>query len=219
MAKQEELFNSIIETKIYNRDNQDKQPQITDNYLIVCQHPHVYTLGKSGSIANLLINQQQLEEGKISFYNTNRGGDITYHGPGQLVVYPVLDLDNFFTDIAKYIRLLEEIIILTLKDYGIIATRIKGASGVWLDVETSKARKICAIGVRTSRWVTMHGLAFNINSNLAYFNNIVPCGITDKAVISLEKELGKSISMTEITEKVVSYFARLFEAELIIGKD
>lgn len=212
---QEKLFNEIIQNKIYNRDNEDKEQKISTNHLLLVQHPHVYTLGKSGSSANLLINQKQLEEGNISFYNTNRGGDITYHGPGQLVVYPILNLEVFFTDIAKYIRMLEETIILTLAEYGIEASRLEGSTGVWLEPETNKARKICAIGVRTSRWVTMHGLAFNVNPDLNYFNNIVPCGITDKAVTSMKQELGKEVNITEVSEKVMNHFAKLFDAQLI----
>jgi lipoyl(octanoyl) transferase len=212
---QEILFNSIIDQKIKNRDLPDDQKMITKNYLLFVEHPHVYTLGKSGDEKNLLVNNDQLEEKKASYYKINRGGDITYHGPGQLVAYPILDLDNFFTDIHKYLRLLEETIILTLADYGITAGRSKGETGVWLDEENKlKARKICAMGVRCSRWVTMHGWGFNVNSDLNYFNNIIPCGITDKAVTSLNKELGREVNMGEIKEKLKNHFSQLFEASL-----
>lgn len=210
---QEKLFNSIIDQKIKNRDLPDDQKVITKNYLLFVEHPHVYTLGKSGDEKNLLVNNDQLEEKKASYYKINRGGDITYHGPGQLVAYPILDLDNFFTDIHKYLRLLEETIILTLADYGIKAGRSQGETGVWLDEENKlKARKICAMGVRCSRWVTMHGWGFNVNSDLNYFNNIIPCGITDKAVTSLNKELDREVNMSEIKEKLKEHFSALFEA-------
>lgn len=213
---QEELFNDIINRKIANRDLPDDQKALTPNYLLFVEHPHVYTLGKSGDEKNLLVNQEQLKEKDASYYKINRGGDITYHGPGQLVAYPVLDLDNFFTDIHKYLRLLEETIILTLNEYGVTASRSKGETGVWLDPDDKvKARKICAMGVRCSRWVTMHGWGFNVNSNLSYFNNIIPCGINDKAVTSLNKELGREVDMTEIKEKLKKHFSSLFEAELI----
>lgn len=212
---QEKLFNSIIDQKIKNRDLPDDQKLITKNYLLFVEHPHVYTLGKSGDEKNLLVNNDQLEEKKATYYKINRGGDITYHGPGQLVAYPILDLDNFFTDIHKYLRLLEETIILTLADYDVKAGRSKGETGVWLDEENKlKARKICAMGVRCSRWVTMHGWGFNVNSDLNYFNNIIPCGITDKAVTSLNKELGSEVNMSEIKEKLKYHFSQLFEATL-----
>jgi len=188
---QERLFEEIVALKLKNRDLSPAEQHTPKHYLLFCEHPHVYTLGKSGSEDNLLVNNDQLSEKKATYFKINRGGDITYHGPGQIVGYPILDLDHFFTDIHKYLRFLEEIIIKTLADYGITAGRLKGATGVWLDVDDPvKARKICAMGVRCSRWVTMHGFAFNINSNLEYFNNIVPCGITDKAVTSMEMELG-----------------------------
>jgi lipoyl(octanoyl) transferase len=180
------------------------------------EHPHVYTLGKSGDVSHLLINEYQLEEKKATYYKTNRGGDITYHGPGQLVGYPILDLDHFFTDIDKYLRLLEETIIRTLDEYGIKAGRSKGETGVWLEEDNIfKARKICAMGVRCSRWVTMHGWGFNVNSNLNYFSNIVPCGIHNKAVTSLNKELGQDVDMNEIKEKLKKHFSALFGCELI----
>lgn len=212
---QEKLFNSIIDQKIKNRDLPDDQKVITKNYLLFVEHPHVYTLGKSGDEKNLLVNNDQLEEKNASYYKINRGGDITYHGPGQLVAYPILDLDNFFTDIHKYLRLLEETILLTLAEYGVSAGRSKGETGVWLDEENKlKARKICAMGVRCSRWVTMHGWGFNVNADLNYFNNIIPCGITDKAVTSLNKELGREVNMSEIKEKLKTHFAKLFEASI-----
>ncbi len=185
---QEELFKSVVDIKIKNRRQSLSLP--TSNYLLFVEHPHVYTLGKSGDISNLLINESQLEQRGAKFYKINRGGDITYHGPGQIVGYPILDLDNFFTDIHKYLRFLEEVIILTLKDYGLSASRNPGKTGVWLGVETPFARKICAMGVRASRWVTMHGFALNANVDLSYFDNIIPCGITNNSVTSLNKELG-----------------------------
>ena len=214
--EQEELFNGIIRQKIANRDLPPEQQVPTSNYLLFVEHPHVYTLGKSGDEKNLLLNDQQLSDKQASYYKINRGGDITYHGPGQLVAYPVLDLDNFFTDIHKYLRLLEETIILTLKEYGIESGRSQGETGVWLDAgDKAKARKICAMGVRCSRWVTMHGWGFNVNSDLGYFNNIVACGIADKGVTSLDKELGRTVDMQEVKEKLKKHFAALFEAELV----
>ncbi|WP_235942572.1 lipoyl(octanoyl) transferase LipB, partial [Salinimicrobium oceani] len=185
---QESLFKEILDQKIRNR--RENTSEETNNHLLFVEHPHVYTLGKSGDISNLLLNEEQLKQKDAAFYKINRGGDITYHGPGQIVGYPILDLENFFTDIHKYLRLLEEAIILTLKDYGIAAGRSEGETGVWLDSGTAFARKICAMGVRASRWVTMHGFAFNVNADLGYFDNIVPCGIRDKAVTSLNVELG-----------------------------
>ncbi len=211
---QEELFNSIIQQKIANRDLPEEKQTPTKNYLLFVEHPHVYTLGKSGDEKNLLVNDSQLQQKQATYYKINRGGDITYHGPGQLVAYPILDLDNFFTDIHKYLRLLEETIIKTLAEYGIKAGRSKGETGVWLDEENSKARKICAFGVRCSRWVTMHGWGFNVNADLDYFNNIIPCGINDKAVTSLHSELGKKVDMNEIKEKLKKNFAEIFEAQL-----
>jgi lipoyl(octanoyl) transferase len=208
---QEELFNQIIAVKRANRRIEIEQ--LTKNYLLWVEHPPVFTLGKSGKQEHLLINEKDLKEREIEFHTSNRGGDITFHGPGQIVGYPILDLDNFFTDIHKYLRLLEEMVILTLKDYGIHATRSSGETGVWLDVETPFARKICALGVRASRWVTMHGFAFNINTDLSYFEGIIPCGIKGKGVTSLAKELGTQISMEEVKEKLKDHFANLFEAE------
>jgi lipoyl(octanoyl) transferase len=213
---QETLFNETVALKIANRSAEPESQILTKNYLLFVEHPHVYTLGKSGDTSHLLINEHQLEEKEATYYKINRGGDITYHGPGQLVGYPILDLDHFFTDIHKYLRLLEETIILTLDEYSIKAGRSKGETGVWLDEDNIfKARKICAMGVRCSRWVTMHGWGFNVNSNLDYFKNIVPCGIQDKAVTSLNKELGQDVDMTEIKEKLKKHFATLFECEYV----
>lgn len=213
---QEQLFNSIIDQKIKNRDLPPEQQIPTKNHLLFVEHPHVYTLGKSGDEKNLLVNDDELSLKNATYYKINRGGDITYHGPGQLVAYPILDLDNFFTDIHKYLRLLEETIILTLNDYGIKAERSSGETGVWLDTDNKlKARKICAMGVRCSRWVTMHGWGFNVNADLNYFNNIIPCGIQDKAVTSMNKELGKNVDMNEVKEKAKQHFADLFDATFI----
>lgn len=212
---QEKLFAEIVSIKIQNRTQPVNQKLTTNNYFLFCEHPHVYTLGKSGDAQNLLINEKQLEEKNATFYKINRGGDITYHGPGQIVGYPILDLDNFFTDIHKYLRFLEEMVILTLAEYGIEAGRSKGETGVWLDVGIPhKARKICALGVRASRWVTMHGFAFNINTDLNYFGNIIPCGITDKAVTSLEKELGIKVNEEEVKQKLKKHFENLFECKI-----
>lgn len=211
--EQERLFKEILDLKVKNRRENTKRE--TPNYLLSVEHPHVYTLGKSGDISNLLINEKQLEEKGASFYKINRGGDITYHGPGQMVIYPILDLDNFFTDIHKYLRLLEEAVILVLQDFGIKAGRSEGETGVWLDVGTPFARKICAMGVRASRWVTMHGLALNVNADLGYFDNIVPCGIKEKAVTSLNVELGKTtVDMEEVKKRFLEHFKILFVAKL-----
>ena len=190
---QEFLFSETLKQKSNNRKNNTSIK--TKNYLVFCEHPHVYTLGKSGDQNNLLINDAVLKKNGAKFYKINRGGDITYHGPGQIVGYPILDLDNFFTDISKYLRLLEEVIILTLKDYNLVGQRSEGETGVWLDVGKHNARKICAIGVKSSRWVTMHGFAFNVNTNLSYFNNIIPCGIINKGVTSLKKELNTVVDI------------------------
>lgn len=216
---QEKLFNEIIQQKVANRELPEEKKIPTKNYLLFVEHPHVYTLGKSGDEKNLLVNENELRDKEAAYYKINRGGDITYHGPGQLVAYPILDLDNFFTDIHKYLRLLEETIILTLKDYGINAERSKGETGVWLDVENINARKICAMGVRCSRWVTMHGWGFNVNADLNYFNNIIPCGITNKAVTSLNKELGRNTDMPEIKKKLQEHFYALFKAEYVSEKE
>ena len=211
---QEQLFKSILDTKIKNR--RENTGLETDNYFLFVEHPHVYTLGKSGDISNLLLNETQLKEKGATFYKINRGGDITYHGPGQIVGYPILDLDNFFTDIHKYLRFLEEVIILTLAEYGLKTQRSPGETGVWLDVGTPFARKICAMGVRASRWVTMHGFALNVNADLGYFDNIIPCGIRGKAVTSLNVELGTSfVDEDGVKQKLLSHFKTLFEAQFV----
>ena len=217
---QEKLFAQTVEVKIANRKLDPKDAQITDNYLLFVEHPHVYTLGKSGKPENLLLDEVGLKQYKASYYPINRGGDITYHGPGQIVGYPILDLDNFFTDIHKYLRYLEEAVIATLSDYGIAAGRIEGLTGVWLDhIEQKNPRKICALGVKSSRWVTMHGFAFNVNTDLNYFNHIIPCGISDKAVTSLQKELGKEVDISEVKERVRFHIGRLFDMELLISEE
>lgn len=213
---QEGLFAKVVEVKISNRKLPAGQQIPTDNYLIFCYHPHVYTLGKSGKEEHLLLDKYGLDEKEATFYKINRGGDITYHGPGQLVSYPILDLDNFFTDIHKYLRFLEEAVILTLKDFGIDSGRVSGLTGVWIDGhDLTKARKICAMGVKSSRWVTMHGLALNVNVDLDYFNNIVPCGIDDKAVTSMQKELGHEVDMSQVEYRLKQHMSELFEMELI----
>lgn len=214
---QELLFKSVLDTKIKNR--REELSLATKNYFLFVEHPHVYTLGKSGDMNNLLVDEIQLQKKGATFYKINRGGDITYHGPGQIVGYPILDLDNFFTDIHKYLRFLEEMVILTLAEYGLKAERSQGETGVWLDVGTPFARKICAMGVRASRWVTMHGFALNINADLGYFDLMIPCGIKDKAVTSLNVELGKKeVDIEEVKEKLLKHFSVLFEAELIKEK-
>lgn len=205
---QEKLFAGTIARKIEARDNPETPP--TEHFLLFCEHPHVYTLGKSGSIDHLLVNEQQLEDQDAKFYKINRGGDITYHGPGQLVAYPIFDLDCFFTDIHKYMRFLEESVIRTLAEYGIVGERFSGMTGVWLDPDGPKARKICAMGVKSSRWVTMHGIGFNVNSNLSYFSNIVACGIEDKSVTSMQAELGREVDMDEVKSKLKNHLAELF---------
>ena len=215
-AIQERLFNETIQTKIGLRNNSLPLSTTTKNYLIFCEHPHVYTLGKTGSEDHLLLNEKELKEKNATYHRINRGGDITYHGPGQIVGYPIFDLDHFFTDIGKYLRYIEDAIILTLSDFGITAGRIKGATGVWLDPESATlARKICAIGVRTSRWVTMHGFALNVNPNLDYFGNIVPCGISDKSVTSMQVELGKEIPLDEVKKRIKKHFEELFKIRLL----
>jgi lipoyl(octanoyl) transferase len=206
---QTKLFDATVQLKIQNRKFPDNSIS-TKNHLIFCEHPHVYTLGKSGDLKNLLIDGQKRKEKNISFYKINRGGDITYHGPGQLVVYPILDLDYFFSDIHKYLRLLEETVILTLQDYGVVGQRLEGFTGVWVDDKKEIPRKICAIGVKCSRWVTMHGIGFNINSNLDYFKHIVPCGIEDKSVTSLQKETNQEIDMEELKLRFKKNFKNLF---------
>ncbi|MEO1012612.1 MAG: lipoyl(octanoyl) transferase LipB [Bacteroidota bacterium] len=211
---QEALFEGIVDAKIRNRREELGLP--TPNYFLFVEHPHVYTLGKSGDMDNLLVDEKVLEEKGAKFYKINRGGDITYHGPGQIVGYPILDLDNFFTDIHKYLRFLEEMVILTLDEYDLKGERSQGETGVWLDVGTPFARKICAMGVRASRWVTMHGFALNVNTDLGYFDLMVPCGIKDKAVTSLNVELGRElIDMEEVKQKLVRHFEALFEAQML----
>jgi len=211
---QEALFKDIVDLKVKNR--REGTDVDTPNHFLFVEHPHVYTLGKSGDIGNLLVDEQVLKAKGATFYKINRGGDITYHGPGQVVGYPILDLDNFFTDIHKYLRFLEEMVILTLAEYGLKAERSEGETGVWLDVGTPFARKICAMGVRASRWVTMHGFALNVNADLGYFDLMIPCGIKDKAVTSLNVELGKKeVDIEEVKAKLLKHFTVLFEAELV----
>lgn len=218
---QEVLFKETVDLKIANRKVEPHAQLPTENYLLFVEHPHVYTLGKSGKESHLLLNEEGLQKHNARYYKINRGGDITYHGPGQIVGYPILDLENFFTDIHKYLRLLEEAVIHTLAEYGIKSGRIDGLTGVWIDIDqknplNSQAwnpRKICALGVKSSRWVTMHGFAFNVNTDLSYFNHIVPCGIDDKAVTSMQNELGKEIDMVEVEEKLKNHIGHLFEME------
>ncbi|PIQ46985.1 MAG: lipoyl(octanoyl) transferase [Cytophagales bacterium CG12_big_fil_rev_8_21_14_0_65_40_12] len=215
---QESLFKKTVDRKIENRKlNQSDAELLTDNYLILCEHPHVYTLGKSGSIENLLLDEQGLQDHFAKFYRINRGGDITYHGPGQLVAYPIIDLENYFTDIHKYLRYLEEAVIITLREYGIESGRIDGLTGVWVDFKEGdpNPRKICAMGVKTSRWVTMHGLALNVNTDLSYFGHIVPCGIDDKAVTSMNKELARDVDMSDVRQKLVAHLADVFEMHIL----
>lgn len=211
---QEQLFKAIVDAKVKNR--REGINLETPNHFLFVEHPHVYTLGKSGDIGNLLVDDKVLAAKGATFYKINRGGDITYHGPGQIVGYPILDLDNFFTDIHKYLRFLEEMVIRTLAEYGLKAERSEGETGVWLDVGTPFARKICAMGVRASRWVTMHGFALNVNADLGYFDLMIPCGIKDKAVTSLNVELGKKeVNMEEVKQKLLKHFTDLFEAEFV----
>ena len=206
--EQERLFNTTIQEKIQIRNGESKI--ITKNYLLFCEHPHVYTLGKSGSEANLLLDDEGLKDNDATYYKINRGGDITYHGPGQLVAYPIFDLDQFFTDIHKYMRFLEEAVIQTLNEFGIVGGRVEGLTGVWIDCDSPHPRKICAMGVKSSRWVTMHGIGFNVNSDLSYFSHIIPCGIDDKAVTSMQRELGYALNMDEVAtilkEKLADQF-------------
>jgi lipoyl(octanoyl) transferase len=206
---QEELFKATIQQKIDARSNPDIQ--VTKNYLLFCEHPNVYTLGKSGSQENLLLDSEELNEVDARFYKINRGGDITYHGPGQLVMYPVFDLDHFFTDIHKYMRYLEEAVILTLNEFGIQAGREEGLTGVWLDPQGVHPRKICAMGVKSSRWVTMHGIGFNVNTDLHYFSHIIPCGIEDKAVTSMQSELGKAVEMEDVKQVLLQKMSEVFQ--------
>lgn len=228
---QEQLFQQVVGQKLRNRelarveelsegDGLELEPLVpTSNYLLFCEHPPVITLGKSGKDNNLLMSEDWLRQRGIDFFHINRGGDITFHGPEQVVGYPILDLDHFFTDIHKYLRLLEEVIILTLAEYGIKGERIAKATGVWIDADVpGKARKICAMGIKCSRWVTMHGFALNVNTDLSYFNYIVPCGITDKQVTSLQRELGTKIDLNDVKEKLKRHFEQLFHAELVLNK-
>ena len=208
---QEELVNDLVEIKVANREKNIGEQIIPEHHFLLCEHYPVITLGKNGSMKNLLLTQDALNDKQISFFKINRGGDITYHGPGQLVGYPILDLDYFFTDIGKYLRLIEETIILTLKEYGIEAGRSAGETGVWLEPHSpSRARKICAIGIRCTRWITMHGFAFNVNTNLDHFNFIIPCGIGNKQVTSLQKELGREVDLEDVKEKIKRHFSQLF---------
>ena len=220
-AKQEALFNETVALKITIRNRQlavadevQADDNLTPNYLVFCEHPHVYTLGNSGKPEHLLLDEKGLEDTNAVYYHINRGGDITYHGPGQIVSYPILDLDNFFTDIHLYLRTLEEAVILTLADYGIPAGRYPGYTGVWLDANNERARKISAMGVRCSRWVTMHGLAFNVNNDLSYFKNIIPCGIDDKAVTSMQQELGKEVDIKQVQKILQQHISVLFDMEI-----
>ena len=207
--QQEKIFNSIIETKINNRKTGENN--ITDNYILSCSHPHVYTLGRSGNETNLLIDKEFVKKENLGFYKINRGGDITYHGPGQIVIYPIIDLENFFTDIHKYLRNLEEAVILTLKDLSIDSGRVEGLTGVWVNHLSKSPKKICAMGVKTSRWVTMHGLALNVNTELKYFENIIPCGIQGKDVTSIQKEIGKKFDVEVLEKKLLRNLSKVFE--------
>jgi lipoyl(octanoyl) transferase len=214
--KQEAILKEKVDLKFANREQPSSQQILPSNELIFCEHPHVYTLGKSGSVDNLLVNEEELKTLHATYYSINRGGDITYHGPGQIVGYPIIDLEQFFTDIHKYLRYLEEAVILTIAEYGLHGERYEGYTGVWLDVaDEAKARKICAMGVRCSRWITMHGFAFNVNTNLDYFNHIVPCGIDDKQVTSLQKELGRELDIEEVKGKLKKHIATVFDMHLI----
>ncbi len=210
---QENFFNETINIKINNRKNNILLK--TENYLLSCSHPHVYTLGRSGNEKNLLIDKSIIKKENLDFYKINRGGDITYHGPGQLVVYPIIDLENFFTDIHKYLRYLEEAVILTLKEYELSAGRVEGLTGVWINFESNSPKKICAMGVKTSRWVTMHGLALNVNTELKYFNNIIPCGIEGKDVTSIHKETNKEINIDELETKLINNLAKVFNFKIL----
>jgi lipoyl(octanoyl) transferase len=220
--RQENLFAATVKLKTELRNRNalvttagEEEETITPNYLIFCEHPHVYTLGKSGKPEHLLLDENGLKQKNAVYYPINRGGDITYHGPGQIVCYPILDLDNFFTDIHLYLRTLEEAVILTLADYGLQAGRYPGYTGVWFDADNERARKICALGVRCSRWVTMHGLAFNVNTDLDYFKNIVPCGIDDKDVTSLQRELGTFVDINEVKKILERHISVLFDMEIL----
>lgn len=210
---QEKIFQNTIDEKIRIRNGEESI--VTKNYLLFCQHPHVFTLGKSGSMDNLLLNEKELSDNNANFYKINRGGDITYHGPGQLVAYPILDLDHFFSDIHKYLRFLEQAVIDTLLEYNIVSSRVEGLTGVWIEGETPRARKICALGVKSSRWVTMHGIGFNINSDLSYFSHIIPCGIEGKSVTSMQQELGKELNFEEVSQVLKEKLAIQFEFQYV----
>ena len=212
---QEKLQQEIVLQKTNNRSLPENEQKSTSNHMLMVEHPHVYTLGKSGDENNLLVSDGFLKNINATYYKINRGGDITYHGPGQLVVYPILDLENFYTDIHKYLRMLEETVILLLAEYGITAGRSSKETGVWLDADNAKARKICAIGVHCSRWVTKHGIGFNINTDLSYFGHIVPCGIVGKAVTSMQKELGHPVDMKEVKAKFKKHFSAQFDCEIV----
>ena len=212
---QTELFDTSVNNKIANRKEEDETKHVEiKHHLLFCEHPHVFTLGKSGDASHLLLQKEGLEKNNVQFYKINRGGDITYHGPGQIVGYPIFDLDQIFTDIHKYLRFLEDAVMMTIAEYGIKSERLEGLTGVWIDPDhPAKARKICAMGVKCSRWVTMHGLALNVNTDLNYFNHIVPCGISDKQVTSMQKELGKEVDLEEVKLKLKKNIAKLFEIE------
>jgi len=212
---QTRLFDEIVASKIANRKLVQHEQLRTRNYLLFVEHPHVYTLGKSGSKENLLADSEKLRAIHATYYHINRGGDITYHGPGQIVGYPILDLENFFTDIHKYLRLLEEAVIMTLADYGVRGRRIAGLTGVWVDIETSSPKKICALGVKSSRWVTMHGFAFNVNTDLSYFNHIIPCGTDDKGVTSLQEETGSTHPIDDVKMRLKDHLVSLFKMDLV----
>jgi lipoyl(octanoyl) transferase len=210
---QEELLQEIVQKKLLRKEHPEET--LPSGTILTCEHPHVFTLGKSGDESHLLLDKEGLSKEDASFYRINRGGDITYHGPGQLVVYPILDLEQFFRDIHKYMRLLEEAVILTLADFGIDAGRVEGLTGVWIDENGMNPRKICAMGVKSSRWVTMHGIGFNVNTELAYFQHIVPCGISDKSVTSMQQELGKSLDMDEVKNTLLSNLQHVFQFDWV----
>ena len=212
---QTKIFNKIIDQKLKNRKSVNKE--ITQNHLIFVEHPNVYTLGKSGDINNLLLSKEDLEKKEIQFFNTNRGGDITCHGPGQIVCYPILDLDNFFSDIHKYLRYLEEVVIQTLNEFGIKSERSSDETGVWIEPKQISARKICAMGVKASRWATMHGFALNVDNDLSYFENIIPCGISNKSVTSITNEIPNQVDKYDVKEKIIKNFENIFSAKLING--
>ena len=212
---QETLLNRIATVKLANRGLSDDSKEATDNFLLFCQHPHVYTLGKSGDESHLLLQESFLSTIGATYFKTNRGGDITYHGPGQLVGYPILDLENFYTDIHLYLRMLEEAIIKTCEGYGLVAGRIDGLTGVWINPTQEDARKICAMGVKASRWISMHGFALNVNTDLSYFSHIVPCGIATRGVTSLQQELGQEMDLQSVSDAVKGHLVDLFKMELV----